>query len=420
MLASFARAFRWDRTVQLMGLVLLGDIAILLVRHEDGGVATAVVGRLLLAVCWLALGFRQRWPVPVAVLITGCGMSFFPLSEVDGATPLVCLMVALYTMARAGHLAAVVTLAVVVMLMIAYGEFLLTDDDEAREVDNMAILLISGWLLSVIAFGHAMRVRQAYLQETEQRVLAAERERDVRSLQSATHERLRLARELHDVLGHNISLINVQAAAAVHRSAKRPGQTEELVAALEFVRETSKEALRELRATLGVLRQVDEDAPTAPAPAGLERLGELADRAAATGLEVGVETGGAPPVVPPQISLAAYRIVQESLTNITRHANARRASITVDYAPGELRVRVEDDGQGAADGGTRGSGIDGMRERARALGGELTARNTAAGFRVAARLPLPREAEPAAGAEVAPEQVRTPRQGVAAPPPGNG
>ncbi|WP_220729627.1 sensor histidine kinase [Streptomyces radicis] len=391
-LASFARAVRREPVLPLTGLVLLFDIGTLLFEPERGGWEVALGGRALLIACWVALAFRRRWPVPVAAAILVCGAAFFPLSAVDGATPLACFMVAVYTVARAGRPAAVITLFVTAMLAIGYAEFVLADDRGKREVDNMAIALIGGWLLSAIAFGHAMRVRRAYLNETEQRVRAAERERDVRARQSATEERLRLARELHDVLGHNISLINVQAAAALHRSTKRPGQTEELVAALEFVRDASKEALRELRATLGVLRQVDEDAPTAPAPAGLERLGELADRAAATGLDVRVDTSGAPPVVPPQISLAAYRIVQESLTNVTRHAGAEGAAITVDYAPGELRVTVEDDGRGAAD-APEGSGIAGMRERARALGGELTARTTATGFRVAARLPLPRRSE---------------------------
>ncbi|ONK13430.1 sensor histidine kinase [Streptomyces sp. MP131-18] len=389
MFASFAQVFRSDRAVQLAALVLLGDIGMLFFFAESGW-GVAVGGRVLIFLGWLALVLRHRWPVPVAAVILLINIAFFPLSHVDGSAPMVCFVIALYSAARAGYMTAVAALVVVAMLFIGYGEFVMAHEDGRREVDNMAIALISGWFLSVIAFGHAMRVRAAYLHETEQRVLAAERERDVRARQSATEERLRIARELHDVLGHSISLINVQAAAAVHRSAKRPGQTEELLGALEFVRETSKEALRELRATLGVLRAVDEGVPTVPAPAGLERIGELADRAAATGLDVAFESTGEPPVVPPQISLAAYRIIQESLTNITRHAQATSAAIRVAFAPGELRVEVTDDGRGADPGpDTQGSGIAGMRERARALGGELTAANAGPGFRVAARLPLP-------------------------------
>jgi signal transduction histidine kinase len=237
-----------------------------------------------------------------------------------------------------------------------------------------------------MAFGHAIRVRQAYLHEARQRALSAERERDARAQQSATAERLRIARELHDVLGHNISLINVQSAAALHRRAKRPGETAELVQALESVRDISREALRELRATLGVLRQVDEAAPTAPA-AGLDRLPELTDRAGAAGLDVRLTTEGEPASLSPQISLAAYRVVQESLTNVTRHSGATSVTVTVAYAPDRLRLTVEDDGRGAPDDAT-GSGITGMTERARALGGDLTAENTGTGFRVTAELPL--------------------------------
>ncbi|MGK5533685.1 sensor histidine kinase [Streptomyces sp. URMC 129] len=354
----------------LAGAVLVGDIASLPFRTVDTDARTVALGWTLVALAWVALGLRERWPLPVALLTILIAAVYYPVTVADGATPMICFIVALYTVARNDRLAVAVALAVGVMLGVGYGEFAV--DNHRRDVDNMAIMLLSGWFLSVIAFGHAVRVREAYQHEAAR--------------QSATAERLRIAREIHDVLGHSLSLISVQAGAAVHRSAKRPGETAELVTALEFVRDTSKEALRELRATLGVLRQVDEEAPTSPA-AGLDRLGELADRAAATGLSIHLGTTGDPPVLPPNISLAAYRIVQESLTNITRHARATRASITVTYAPDELRLRVEDNGHGTT--APEGSGITGMRERARALGGDLTATTTESGFRVTARLPLP-------------------------------
>ncbi|WP_255308057.1 sensor histidine kinase [Streptomyces marincola] len=396
MFASCAQAFRWDRPTQLAGLVTLGDVAVSFLVAEEGGWSAAFGSRCLLVLGWLAVALRHRRPVPCAAAVLAAGTVFYPMASVDGVSPLLHFVIVLYTAARAGHLVAAVALVAASMLLIGWGEFSLAHQDGRREVDNIALVLISGWFLSAVSFGHAARVRQAYMREAEERVRAAERERDVRARQSAIEERLRIARELHDVLGHSISLINVQAAAAVHRSAKRPGETEELVGALESVRATSKDALRELRATLGVLRQVDEEAPTDPAPAGLERIGELADRAAATGLDVRCRTTGEPPPVPPQISLAAYRIVQESLTNVTRHARATRADIRLAFAPGELRVDVTDDGRGAAPGpGAPGSGIAGMRERARALGGDLTAAGTGSGFRVAARLPLPLPAGPA-------------------------
>nr|AQW35079.1 two-component sensor histidine kinase [Streptomyces griseoruber] len=377
--------FRIDRTMALVGACQLLELGwIVLGRTADGALA-ALASCAAAAAGWLALGFRARRPLAAAVVALLVTLVYYTHAGINGPTPALIFMVALYSVARSGQLTAVVALAVLIMLVIAYGELGVVD--QQRSVDNMSIALLSGWFLSVIAFSHAMRTRQAYLAEAEARALAAERERDVRAKQSATEERLRLARELHDVLGHNISLIHVQTNAALHRSTRRPGQTAELITALEFVRDTSKEALRELRGTLGVLRQVDEAAPTAPT-AGLDRLGELADRAAVTGLNVKVTVEGEQPVLSSKISLAAYRIVQESLTNITRHAQAAHATIEVTYTPDTLRVRIEDDGQGSADDHSQGSGIVGMTERARALGGRLTAHDTGQGFRVDATLPL--------------------------------
>ncbi|MEV1010779.1 histidine kinase [Streptomyces sp. NPDC049881] len=398
------QVFRVDGAVWLAGAVLAAETAALPFRELDQPGAVTLLGVLPPLLAWASLLVRHRWPVGVAVAAMAVSAVHYPLSAADGATPMLVFVLALYTVTRSGRLVAGIAIAVSAMLAIAWGEFIVGAADQ-RHVDNTAIVLLSGWLASLVLLGHTMRVRQAYLREAEQRALAAERERDVRARQSATEERLRLARELHDVLGHNISLISVQTAAALHRSAKRPGETAELIAALTSVRDTSKEALRELRATLGVLRQVDEETPVTPAPAGLDRLAELAGRAGATGLDVTVTAEGEAPVVPPQISLAAYRIVQESLTNVTRHAAATRADVTLTWLPGELRLRIEDDGgdgSGTPDGppvagSGSGSGIGGMAERARALGGEFEAGSTSRGFRVTAWLPLP-VGEPGQGA----------------------
>ncbi|MFB4194767.1 sensor histidine kinase [Streptomyces carpaticus] len=379
--------FRMDRVILLAGLPLLVDTVLFAVRHADEPLPVLLITWLLGALCWAALGLRHRRPLAVALLTLVAAGVHYPLSTLDGLTPGVAFAIALYTLSRAGQLIAAVTLAVATMLAMTYGEFVASNADQ-RHVDNMSMVLFEGWFLAVIAFGHAMRVRQAYQKESERRAAVA--------------ERLRIAREIHDVLGHSLSLISVQAGAALHRSAKRPGETAELTRALESVRDTSKDALRELRATLGMLRQVDEEpggAPTSPAP-GLADLGRLADRARATGLAVTVRTD--PDPLPPEAvgtgtALAAYRIVQESLTNVTRHAagaTAVRVEVTRDAA--QLRILVEDDGSGGAPpgGGTAepddgtGTGIGGMRERARALGGELTAGHTDSGFRVTARLPL--------------------------------
>jgi signal transduction histidine kinase len=249
-----------------------------------------------------------------------------------------------------------------------------------EHLDSISMFLLAGWAVAVIAMGVGVRTRKAYLREAERR--AAEEAR-----QQGTDERLRMARELHDVLGHNISLINVQASAALHRLTKDPG--DDPVDALTAIKETSRQALRELRATLGVLRQVDEDAPLEPA-ASLSGLDALLDRARSTGLAVRGEVAGAPRPVPPEVDLAAYRIVQEALTNVARHAAAATAVVRIGYQDEDVCVQVDDDGTGGPGGPAKGgSGIRGMRERARALGGELSAgARPEGGFRVLARLPL--------------------------------
>ncbi|MFD0533888.1 sensor histidine kinase [Actinomadura luteofluorescens] len=239
-----------------------------------------------------------------------------------------------------------------------------------RDVNGVALFMLTGWLVAVVALGWVRHSRLAYLREAEQR--------------AAGEERLRIARELHDVVGHHLSLINVQAGTSLHRFHRDPAQGE---AALAAIKSSSREALRDLRATLGVLRQADEEAPTAPAPT-LDGIGALIGSARSAGLTVhGRVTGDAEP--PTEVGLAAYRIVQESLTNVSRHAAAARVTVSVERGPGALLVEVADDGRGAAaHPAGPGSGVDGMRERARALGGELTAGpRQGGGFLVRARLP---------------------------------
>ncbi|MGW3568255.1 sensor histidine kinase [Streptomyces sp. NPDC000941] len=188
---------------------------------------------------------------------------------------------------------------------------------------------------------------------------------------------------MHDVVGHHISLISVQSAAALHRLEKHP---EQAGAALAAIKSSSREALRELRATLGVLRQIDEEAPTAPPP-GLARIGELVESARSAGFDVRAHTNGEPQPLPTEVELAGYRIVQESLTNVTRHSRATAVTVHVSYAPREVRIEITDNGRGPAR-TVPGSGISGMRERARALGGELITRpGRDGGFAVRARLP---------------------------------
>ncbi|GAA4898002.1 sensor histidine kinase [Streptomyces coeruleoprunus] len=346
-----------------------------------------LLGWALIAVGCGALLLRRERPVAVAVVTLLASGVYYPTSAYDGPL-MITFALALYTVAAEGRFVAAVALAAITLVAVGLGE--IRQSPGNRQIDDTSLVMLAGWLISLVAVGRAQRTRLAYLHEVEQRALAAEREQEARALQSATEERLRIARELHDVLGHSVSLINVQSSAALHRLGKKPEPAQALATAtetLEAVKATSKDALRELRGTLGVLRQADEAAPTAPV-SGLDRLGELVERARSTGLDVDTRTEGIPRPLPPPLDLAAYRIVQESLTNVTRHARARAALVTLSWTDRDLRLCIEDDGEGAPDEHAPGSGLQGMAERARAFGGELAAHNTAQGFRVTARLPL--------------------------------
>ncbi|MFE7582895.1 sensor histidine kinase [Streptomyces gardneri] len=392
------------RTVDALvaGAVLVVVVVWTLVsmRFTSESALRAVLGWALVLVGCGALFFRRRQPVAVAVVTLLACVVYYPLSAADGPL-MIAFALALYTTAAEGRFTAAVALAAVTLLAVGLGE--IRQQPGHRQIDDTSLAMLTGWLISLVAVGRAQRTRLAYLHEVEQRALAAEREQEARARQSATEERLRIARELHDILGHSVSLIHVQSGAALHRLSKNPAPESGLTTAaeaLEAVKSTSKDALRELRATLGVLRRADEATPTSPA-SGLALLGELAERARSAGLDVRTSVTGTPAPLPPPVDLAAYRIVQESLTNATRHSGARTVRITLDWDDRSgtatrthagarvLRLRIADDGGGAPGGDpSSGSGIRGMAERARALGGELTAGNADGGFLVDARLPL--------------------------------
>jgi signal transduction histidine kinase len=198
---------------------------------------------------------------------------------------------------------------------------------------------------------------------------------------------MRIARELHDVLAHSISVINVQAGVALHLLERQPEQARP---ALVAITQASRDALRELRATLGVLRGAGDEDPRAPAPT-LARLDDLVSNASTAGVQVQVNVTGAERPLPPGVDLAAYRIAQESLTNVARHARPASATLSIAYGAEELVVEVQDDGRAAPEARAvrEGHGLIGMRERAASVGGQLEAGpRPEGGFRVRARLPL--------------------------------
>jgi signal transduction histidine kinase len=245
----------------------------------------------------------------------------------------------------------------------------------------------AGWLISVGVMAVAGRMWQLHLREVEQRAEEAERTKDEAARRRAVEERLRIARELHDSLTHSISVIQVQAGVAVHLARKRG---EDVPPALLAIQEAGADASRELRATLGVLRNQDHDGGEDCDGSGLGQLDSLVARARSAGLPVSLTVTGARRPVPLDVDQAAYRIVQEALTNVSRHAGQACASVHLHYAPDALTVQVNDDGDGVSPKSAGpGLGLIGMRERVSALGGRLQAGPMeGGGFEVRAELPV--------------------------------
>ncbi|WP_203233647.1 sensor histidine kinase [Streptomyces niveus] len=237
---------------------------------------------------------------------------------------------------------------------------------------------VAAWVVAVLVGSELVRVRR-------EQWIHARAERAAAEARRADEERLRIARELHDVLAHSISVINVQAGVGLALLDSDPEQAR---TALTTIKAASKEALGEVRQVLDTLR-TSGDAPRAPAP-GLDRLPELVEQAAAAGLTVGTETLGDRVALSPGADLAAFRIVQEALTNVVRHSGSRTAHVQVGYGAGVLTLRVDDEGPATGDeAGGGGNGLVGMRERAAALGGTIEAGpRPDGGFRVKAVLPL--------------------------------
>jgi signal transduction histidine kinase len=339
------------------------------------------LGYLLLTIGPLALVFRRRWPLGVLVAVEATSLAYSARTYPEGGTGLT-VFVALYTVAVVVDRRRLVVLAtaVSVALAVAMEVFLYGSTMIEGEPVYVAIVMLSAtWL------GEAVRNRRAYVAELRDRAERAERTREEEARRRVDEERMRIARELHDVVSHSIGVISVQAGVAAHLLERRPDKAG---AALATIRHASDEALGELHAMLGVLRQPDGRAPLAPAP-GLAQLDALVAQAEGAGLRVEVAVQGEAAHLPPAVDLACYRIVQESLTNVVRHAGASHATVTVTADGDALVVEVTDDGTGApASGNGSRQGIVGMQERARALGGTLQAGpRPEGGFRVSARLP---------------------------------
>ncbi|MFB7657833.1 MULTISPECIES: sensor histidine kinase [unclassified Streptomyces] len=347
----------------------------------------AVMSLVLMAVGAAALAFRRRAPL-VVLGVTGCVSVVESITGDPRAPVVMSAVIALYTVAASTDRPTTWRVGLLTMAVLT-GAAMLFGTLPWYAQENLAVFAWTGIGASA---GDAVRSRRAFVQAIRERAEKAERTREEEARRRVAEERLRIARDLHDVVAHHIALVNVQAGVASHVMDKRPDQAKE---ALAHVREASRSALDELRATVGLLRQSgDPEAPTEPAP-GLDRLDELVDTFHHAGLPVEVARADQGTELPAAVDLAAYRIIQEALTNVRKHAGQRaKAEVSVVRVGPNIEVTVLDDGTGDGGGdGTApdsgGHGLLGMRERVTAVRGTLTTGpRYGGGFRVHAILPV--------------------------------
>jgi signal transduction histidine kinase len=333
----------------------------------------------LLIVAGGALAVYRRWPVPVLLTTAGAHFLYLALQYPEGIEFLP-ILIALLLVTQQGKWPWAVAVAAI------NGGALIAADvlgGPALSGDTIPAVIA---MTTAVLLGLWLRARSDLIAEASHRAEQAERTKEEEARRRVDEERLRIAREVHDTVAHSIATINVQAGTAVHVLDKRPDQARETLVA---IKQASGEALRDLRSTLGMLRNIDGSS-RAPSP-GLAQLDRLAAMAQGAGLDTDVDVRGERRELPSSVDLAAYRILQESVTNVIRHAGPARVTITLTYGVNELQLQIDDDGREPA--GTNpssdgGSGIRGMKERATILGGTLSAGpRPEGGFRVRARLP---------------------------------
>jgi signal transduction histidine kinase len=390
------------RGVELMTSMLMFAIAVFgstlsaSGAHRPHGLLPAV---LLAAVSCGVLLKSSTHPRISVLLTTNCAVAASELGYLLTPLTLAPVMAALYWLALlTDRRTTRIYGAVVAALLVATALVL-------DPVNHPLVLKTLGpafWVLVPVVSGSAARLRHDYVEAVQSRAEYAERTREEEARLRVAEERMRIARELHDVVAHHLTLANAQAGTAAHLARTHPEQVRQILVGLAA---TTTEALRELKATVGLLRHAnDPDAPLEPAP-GLARLPELTAACRAAGIKVAVTTEGDPRPLSPGVDLTAFRIVQEALTNIAKHATAATAHIRLGYHHNRLTITVTDDGTSTAPATPatgHGYGLIGMRERAHSVGGDLEAgHRSGGGFEVTTRLPLhphprphPRDAAP--------------------------
>jgi signal transduction histidine kinase len=369
----------WGDRLLVLGLVVGGQLAV----WESGSSPSTLALAAVVAGATLPLFWRRRFPLGVLLLVAAAALSTVAFSDRGGeagfflwwALVLVVYSVAAHTELRRALLGGLIVLTPIV----AVGTADLVGGGDVSDV-------LGGWVVLSVAwgFGRWMRLRRWQTGALQDRAELLERERDERARLAVAEERARIARELHDVVAHAVSVMVVQAQAAQRvLEGEQPSVRESLSA----VETTGRQALVEMRRLLGMLRREDHELALAPRPS-LTHLDGLVSHVREAGLPVDLHVEGEPRPLSPGVDVSAYRIVQEALTNALKHAGPARAQVTVRYRPHALELEVSDDGRGPFDGAMGGHGLVGMRERAALVGGVLeSGPGNGRGYVVRASLP---------------------------------
>jgi signal transduction histidine kinase len=388
---------RWQRDRRAHPWAVDVTVALVLVFISFPGLTVSVDGApipaprwpgfLLTGIACAALAWARSRPRATAVVTVACATALaalgYTLSPLLLASAMVALFfVALRTSQKTAYAHTVAAIAILVCTALIASP---TGEGLGQEIIGTA-----AWLLLPVPLGITARLRAAYMEAANARAEYAEKTREDEARQRVADERMRIARELHDVTAHHLALANAQAGTVIYLMDTDPGKARTMAGDLNG---TIVAALEELKATVGLLRQADDpESPLEPAP-GLAQLPGLVGSFRSAGLTVTITTEGEPQPLSPGTDLTAYRIIQEALTNVTKHASASSAQVRLTYTSGRLGITVTDDSADspppAADAGP-GYGLIGMRERALSLGGQLHAgHRPAGGFEVVTELPLP-------------------------------
>ena len=367
--------------VALASGLLAVKLAAMATGVQPGGGAASWV----LAPLWtLPLAWRRRSPLAVALTVAAANAVEVGL---DGVHNSVVFLAAFLLMpySLAAHERSARRMAAGLAALLASGALSQAAQPSPGSAGGWTSTIAGDLALFVVPFlvGLALRQQRLRAEAMEQLAVQLEREREERARAAVAEERTRIARELHDEIAHAMSVIAVQADAAEGALARDPALVERPLLA---IRETARAALGDMRRVLGALRS-GEQAQLAPEP-GLARLGSLLEQTRESGLEVDVRIEGEPVPLPPSLDLAAYRVLQEGLTNVRKHAAAQRVEVVVRYGRGAVAVEISDDGDGDGAGGGSGRGLAGIRERVALLGGEFVAGRRAQGFALRVTLPL--------------------------------